>query len=127
MTAADRCRAMKSGTVIVLLALAACIVGCTGTPDTVRVGEKENGTTVSVGEGGRVIVALPYDTVEKYEWRTDMSDGLVVTDEKTAAGTQEWTVEPLGPGTYTFRALWVRVGAPDAAAEETFTLTIRAV
>jgi predicted secreted protein len=118
---------MKSWIAIGFLLLVACIAGCTGAPDTVRVGEEENGTTVSVAQGGRVIIALPYDTLDRYEWRTDMSTGLVVTDERTAPGTQEWTVEPLESGTYTFRALWVKTGAPDAAAEKTFTVTIRAV
>lgn len=118
---------MKSWIAIGFLLLVACIAGCTGAPDTVRVGEEENGTTVSVAQGGRVIITLPYDTLDRYEWRTDMSTGLVVTDERTAPGTQEWTVEPLESGTYTFRALWVKTGAPDAAAEKTFTVTIRAV
>lgn len=119
---------MKSWITIGLLVLAICIAGCTGgAPETVRVGEEENGSTVSVAQGGQVIVALPYDTLDRYEWRTDLSSGLVVTDEKTTPGTQEWTVETLAPGTYTFRALWVRVGAPDVAAEKTFTVTIRAV
>ncbi|WP_067049089.1 protease inhibitor I42 family protein [Methanofollis ethanolicus] len=117
---------MKFQVAIGLLVLAVCIAGCTGAPDTVRVGEEENGSTVTVGQGGRVIVTLPYDTIDRYEWRTDLSSGLVVTDEQTAPGTQEWTVEPLTTGTFTFRALWVKVGAPDAAAEKTFTVTIRA-
>lgn len=116
---------MKCQIAVGVLVLLVCAAGCTGAPDTVRVGEEENGSTVTVAQGGQVTVSLPYDTVDRYQWRTDLSSGLVVTDEQTTPGTQEWTVEPLGPGTYTFRALWVKTWEPDSAAEKAFSVTIQ--
>ncbi|QYZ78835.1 hypothetical protein E2N92_05025 [Methanofollis formosanus] len=112
---------------LLILALALGAAGCMGAPDMVRVGEEENGSTVTVASGGRVVITLPYDTISGNQWRTDLSDGLVITDEQTMPGTQEWTVEPLSSGTFTFRAFLVGAWDPETKAEKQFVLTIRAV
>jgi predicted secreted protein len=112
---------------IILLVLVLATAGCTGAPDLARAGEEENGSTVTVASGGKVVITLPYDTITGEQWRTDLSDGLVITDEQTLPGTQEWTVEPLSPGTFTFRASLVGASDPAARAEQEYVLTIRAV
>ncbi|WP_265582230.1 protease inhibitor I42 family protein [Methanofollis aquaemaris] len=109
------------------LALALGAAGCMGAPDLIRVGEEENGSTVTIASGGQVVITLPYDTITGSQWRTDLSDGLVITDEQTAPGRQEWTVETLSTGTFTFRASLTGTWDPESMAEKRFILTIRAV
>ncbi|MDD3622164.1 MAG: protease inhibitor I42 family protein [Methanofollis sp.] len=111
----------------VFLVFVLVTAGCTGAPDLVRAGEEENGSTVTVASGGKVVITLPYDTIAGEQWQTDLSDGLVITDEQTLAGTQEWTVEPLSTGTFTFKASLVGAWDPLTSAEKEFVLTIRAV
>ncbi|MBP2146095.1 putative secreted protein [Methanofollis sp. W23] len=112
---------------LLVLVLTLAAAGCTGAPDLVRVGEEENGNTVTVASGGQVVITLPYDTITGSQWQTDLSDGLVITDDETLPGTQEWTVEPLSTGTFTFRASLVGAWDPVTDAEKEFVLTIRAV
>ncbi|TAJ44926.1 protease inhibitor I42 family protein [Methanofollis fontis] len=117
---------MKAWICLFLMA-AAITAGCTGAPESVTVGVEENGTEVAVALGGQVTIRLPEDPSTGDEWQTDLSDGLVVVDERRTPGWREWTVEAFEPGTHRFSAYLTGRFDPPSSAEEWYTISLRFV
>lgn len=109
----------------IIVAAALLAAGCTGDTGTVGIDETDNGSVVPMTINEQAVITLPEDTASGVTWKTAISDGLVIVDERTSPGTHEWTVEALETGTFTFRAYPVTTNMPvpdDAAA---FSVTLR--
>jgi len=109
----------------VLLAAALLAAGCTGDTGTVRIDEKDNGSVVAMEIDEQAVITLPEDPASGTTWKAAISDGLVITDERTSPGTHEWTVEALETGTFSFRAY--PLTPPQSALDDAsaFSVTLR--
>lgn len=123
-----------AGALLVLAVAALPAAGC-GEPETLKVGEDANGTTVQLAVGDDLAISLAENPTTGYEWTMKLGDGLKLLktdykpDDKSgelagAGGVRTWWVEATAAGEHTVEAVYERPWESDDPQAGTFTLTV---
>jgi inhibitor of cysteine peptidase len=107
-------------------------------PSEVQLADEDNGSSVQLAQGGKLIVALASNPTTGYSWSVgESSDAALVlqgepqyvpagstTPVAGAGGTEVFTFEAQDAGTANLVLEYRRPFEPDAAPEQTFSVTV---
>jgi len=102
---------------------------------TIFVNSSYNGQIVTIPASNQVLVTLAENPTTGYQWNATVSKGLMVVSDSYVAptttlvgagGYHQWLLAPGGPGTYTFKAVYMRSWEGPSSAANTFSLVIQA-
>jgi len=97
------------------------------------VNSSSNGNILTVPASDRVLVRLYENPTTGYTWNATASKGLTVISDifyppnttlVGAGGYREWILAPDSPGTYTFKASYMRSWEGASSAADSFSLVI---
>ena len=100
---------------------------------TIPVNSTSNGDILTIPASDRVLVTLAENPTSGYSWNATVSKGLTLVSDTYVApnttligagGYHEWLLGPDGPGTYTFKAVYMRPWEGASSAAGTFSLVI---
>ncbi len=100
---------------------------------TIFVNSTSNGDIFTIRANERVLVRLNENPTTGYSWNATVSKDLTVISDTYiapnstlvgAGGYHEWILAPESPGTYTFKAVYIRPWEGVSSAADTFSIVI---